>query len=311
MKAPNKVIVALDGSNNSLVAVRYVARVFSKKAAVVLFHVNVQVPEALRDMNVNSFPGRSKLTLQDWRELHRGFIKDFLDKARGHLVDAGFSDQKVSYRTQPLTHSVVRDILNESQQDYSVLVLGRTGLGKQNDLLMGSVAAKLVDVVDHIPIVVVGEKPQSNKVLVAFDGSRGSRKSIACAGSLLDPAVCEVMLCHVVRPLNIFSLSSRELFIPKHETSWIETNKRKVVPAIIAAQKRLLEAGFPEEKISSQILTNERSRAAAIVKAAGRGRFGTIVLGRRGITSAKEFTIGRVSRKILHLTFQPALWIVS
>jgi nucleotide-binding universal stress UspA family protein len=311
MKASNKILIALDGSDQSLVAVRYAGRVFSKETEVVLFHVEVQVPEALRDMNVVLTSGRSQFPLRGWKEQHRVFIKTFLDKARRVLIDAGFSAQNVSFRTQTLAAGVARDILNESQRDYSVLLLGRTGLGKQDELLMGSVSAKLVDMVDYIPIVLVGESPVSSKILVAFDGSWGSRKSVTCIGSLLDPAACEVMLLHVIRPLNIWSLSGRELFVQKHETRWIETNKRKIVPAISEAQKRLVEAGFPEEHISSQILTDQSSRAAAIVKAAGDGGYDTIVLGRRGVTSVEEFMIGRVSRKILHLTFRPALWIVS
>jgi nucleotide-binding universal stress UspA family protein len=65
------------------------------------------------------------------------------------------------------------------------------------------------------------------------------------------------------------------------------------------------------ESLSSEILTYQKSRAAAIAKAARDGGCDTIVLGRRGFTSVGEFKLGRVSRKILHYAFHPALWIVN
>jgi len=87
---------------------------------------------------------------------------------------------------------------------------------------------------------------------------------------------------------------------------------------ITVVKKRDLEADYLNRQFmqasklaSIEILTYEKSRAAAIVKAAGSAGYDTIVLGRRGFTSVGEFNIGRVIRKILHLTFQPALWIVN
>jgi nucleotide-binding universal stress UspA family protein len=88
-------------------------------------------------------------------------------------------------------------------------------------------------------------------------------------------------------------------------------SKRKIAPAINEARRFLEQAGFSGENISSEILTWQRSRAAAVVKAASDGGYKTIVLGRRVFTTVGEFKLGRVSRKILQYAFQPALWIVN
>jgi nucleotide-binding universal stress UspA family protein len=217
----------------------------------------------------------------------------------------------VAVKTKTITAGIARDIINESHQDYTALVIGRTGVSKIEEITMGSVAAKLVEVASHIPIIVVGERPESKKILIAFDGSKGSMKAVKCAGTLLDPAVCEIMLCHVIRPLSIQQLSAKELFIQKHEKDWIEVNQRKIVPAIMEAKKRLMDAGFSEDYISSEILTYAQSRAAAIARAARIGYYDTVVLGRRGFSTVVNFQIGRVSRKILQFAYQPALWVVN
>ncbi len=77
------------------------------------------------------------------------------------------------------------------------------------------------------------------------------------------------------------------------------------------AKSRLKKTGFSEEQISSEILTYQKSRAAAIVKKATKGSYDTIVLGRRGLTAVGDFGIGRVSRKILQFAYRSTVWIVS
>jgi nucleotide-binding universal stress UspA family protein len=192
-----------------------------------------------------------------------------------------------------------------------VLVVGRTGIGKVEDISLGGISAKLVDAVVHLPIIVVGEKPESHKTLIAIDGSAGSMKALRCAGAWLDAAECKILLCHVIRPLSVQQMGAKELFLPKHEAEWISANQRKIVPVINEAKRRLKEEGFSEEQISSEILTYQKSRAAAIVTTATKNGYDTIVVGRRGLTGTDEFQMGRVSRKILQFAYRSTVWIVS
>jgi len=311
MKKNKKILLAIDGSEQSFTAARYVSRVFSKQSEVVLFHVAAEVPEAFRDMNVQSLSDIANYPLQIWKVHQQEFINEFMEKAHTIFVDAGFSREAVSIETQTLKSGVARDILNESHREHSTLVLGRTGLSTVEEITIGSVATKLLEAVNHIPVIVVGEKPNSNKILLAFDGSKGSWNAVDCIGALLDPATCEVMLCHVIRSLDVQQLRFEKPFVPEHERDWIEAGKQKIVPALVEAKKRLVKAGLAAEQVSSKILTYEKSRAAAIAKAARSGGYDTIVLGRRGHTSLEHFMIGRVSRKIIDFAFQPALWIVN
>ncbi len=306
-----KILLPLDGSEQSFTAVRYIGRVFSKQTEVVLFHVVAEVPEAFRDLAVDPSTGKQKYLPRKWRIHQRDMINEFMEKAHTILVDAGFSREAISIEAQTLKAGIARDILNETHREYSALVLGRTGLSTVEEITMGSVATKLVEAINHIPVVVIGDRPNSNKILLAFDGSKGSWKAVDCIGTLLDPATCEAMLCHVIRSLDVHQLSIDKPFVHKHETDWIEAGKRKIVPVLVEAKKRLVKAGFSAEQVSSEILTYEKSRAAAIAKAARSGGYDTIVLGRRGHTSVEHFMIGRVSRKIIDFAYQPALWIVS
>ncbi|MGW8323578.1 MAG: universal stress protein, partial [Thermodesulfobacteriota bacterium] len=52
------------------------------------------------------------------------------------------------------------------------------------------------------------------------------------------------------------------------------------------------------------------SRAGTIVDQARRGGYGTIVVGRKGVTKVEEFFMGRVSSKVLQLAKNMAVWVV-
>ena len=54
-----------------------------------------------------------------------------------------------------------------------------------------------------------------------------------------------------------------------------------------------------------------RTKSDAIVKEANEGGYGTIVVGRRGLSRVREFFIGRVSMKVIQLARKHAVWVVS
>jgi Universal stress protein family. len=41
------------------------------------------------------------------------------------------------------------------------------------------------------------------------------------------------------------------------------------------------------------------------------GGFGTVVIGRRGVSKAEEFLFGSVSTKVMHLAKDCAVWVVA
>ena len=63
-------------------------------------------------------------------------------------------------------------------------------------------------------------------------------------------------------------------------------------------------------RISSKYTLESRSRSGDILQEAKEGDFGTIVMGRRGLSSVHEFPLGRVTTKVLNRADHFALWIV-
>ena len=77
------------------------------------------------------------------------------------------------------------------------------------------------------------------------------------------------------------------------------------------AENRLIRAGFIPGRVTTKLITKVGSRARAIIEEAEQGGYGTIVMGRRGMSVIEEFFMGRVSNKVIHLAKEKAVWIVT
>lgn len=305
-----KILVSMDGSDQALDAVRYISGIFSpEKTTVVLFHVSTEVPESFLDMRKEAAFRSTMPAISAWATQIKRNIEEFMENARKILLDAGYPSEAVLVKVQSKKVGVARDIIKESYDGFDAVVMGRSGVSRLKDVVVGSVANKLITKMPHIPIVAVGGNPDSAKLIIGFDGSESAMKAVDCAASLLCHPEREVMLCHVIRPLNIH-LGIKKLFNSKEEAEWIAANINEITPFLIEAEKRLKDGGFPAERISKEIMKERKSRAQSITAKAESEGYGTIVVGRRGLTVVEDFIIGRVSRKVLHMADEMAVWIV-
>jgi nucleotide-binding universal stress UspA family protein len=142
----------------------------------------------------------------------------------------------------------------------------------------------------------VGGRSQIGKILVAVDASEGAMRAIDYTGAMVNTSHWEVTLFHAIREFSAEELHRAE----KSMESVIKT-----------ASSHLEEAGFNGNQISVKTVTGVHSRAAAIITEALKGGYGTIVVGRRGLTNVEEFIMGRVSNKVIHMAREMAVWVVT
>jgi len=341
MKKNLRILAAVDGSDQSLSAIRYMSGMFPpERTEVVLFHVNPDVPESFLDLRKGDLgkDGVLRSTVENissWSTHLKKEIEKFMERAHTILVEANFPPDAVKIKIQSRKAGIARDILKESGIDiaegreilltesqysqvvlpkevnekYDALVIGRTGVSKVHLVHMGSIANKLVGKTAHIPIAVVGGRPETGKVIVGFDGSEDAMRAVDCIGELMSSPQREAMVCHVIRPLNIH-LGIKKVFEPGEETMWAESKVKEIEPLLDEAAKRLVDAGFSPDRVHKEIQTGKKSRAKAIITRAAADGYGTIAVGRHGLTKIEEFFIGRVSTKVLHMAKKMAVWIV-
>jgi nucleotide-binding universal stress UspA family protein len=316
MTISKKLLVLVDGSKRSLQTVNYLKDFMpvDENTRIVLFHVFNSIPEGYRDLadhpNCHSAV-RQLRAMESEREKKNRAV---LEKAKKNLIAGGFSEQSIEIKFHSLKKGVARDIIAEARDGYSAVVLRRRGMGALKSIVLGSVAAKLLQALTFIPIIIVGQAPPVKKILLAVDTSPASMKAVEFAASLLGGHGYEVCIFHAILGLGAidFELSeSNETELPDEMAAkCIEAFKADVARMFKVIKDMLMASGFESEKISEKIVSGVSSRSEAIVKESEEGGYGTIVVGRRGISKVEAFFMGRVSNKVVHIGKKFTVWVV-
>jgi len=304
--------VAVDGSEQSLRAIRYAANVFPPdRTHIVLFHVQAQLFELFSDLDAYPHYKRRVTGLKRWATEQKMDISNTMDSAVVYFKQKGFAESAISIKTPGGKLGITQDIIKESYDGYHAIVIGRTGWSRFKDWLIKSTAMKLVAKIKHIPVVVVGGQPDAKNLLVAFDGTHGAMKGVACVAALVGTSDHQLQLYSMISHEGKFWIGDEEFFIPESTDDPIEAVKHRIGPHLEEARRRLLEEGMAPDRISIKIQAADRDRAPHIVREAMQNHFGGVVLGRRGlITFIDEYFVGRVSDKVLKLADQLAVWII-
>jgi len=163
--------------------------------------------------------------------------------------------------------------------------------------------------------MIVGQAPPVKKILLAVDASPASMKAIEFVASLLGGHGYEVCIFHAIPGLGAINFDLSE--IDKREPpevdmsdTCLEAFKLKVTQLFQDVKDRLMVSGFESEKISEKILPGVHSRSDAIVKEAEGGGYGTIVVGRRGLSKVEAFFMGRVGHEVVYGGKNFTVWVV-
>lgn len=316
-----KVLLAVDGSQQALEAVRYVGKVLPPaNVEIVLFHVMTKVPESFWDLEKEPVFQYRIANVSAWEQQQQQMIEDFMESARRVLLDDGLPEDAIQVNIHTRKAGIARDIITESHNGYDAVVVGRRGLSELKDLVLGSIADKLVGRLAHVPIWVVGAKPvQGARMLLALDPSQGAMQAVDYVASMLEGSTtAEVTLFHAVRGIDVFLQGVGEAFSVNYDKSWIEKAQndveeavKEIEPMFDEARVRLIKAGLAPSRVKDRVVKGISSRAGAIVDEAKRGGYDTIVVGRRGLSRIEEFFIGRVSSKVIQLARDKTVWVVS
>ncbi|MBW2050025.1 MAG: universal stress protein [Deltaproteobacteria bacterium] len=298
-KTGKEILVATDGSDFAFETTKYISKIPSFKGKQInLFSVCTKIPGRYWDLQQEAAYSGKVTEILAWEARQRQECEGYMEKAKQILLDAGFSDKSVSIKLHEMERGIARDIIREAGKGYKALVVGKRGASRIKGLVLGSIANKLLQRVSFIPLFLVGRDPRPGKYLVAFDGSEGSLRAVDCVGTMLGGPDCEINLTHVIR-------------YREDEKGLIAEAEKMIAAAFDEAIERLADSGIPRTHISTQIITGAKSRAGTIVDEAGLGDYGTIVIGRRGLSRVDDFSMGRVSNKVIQIAKRHAVWVVN
>jgi nucleotide-binding universal stress UspA family protein len=234
-----------------------------------------------------------------------------LSKAKDLLLKKGFKEDLVQTVARKKDQGIAQDICNwvESKRADAVLMTTR-GRSKLEAFFMGEVASKLLEYCRVCPVWIVEGAVTSNRVLIAIDNSENALRAVDHAGFMLSGTDNPVTLFHTMRHLRRFVPQEVLDEAPELEELWKTKAGQEIEPFMKKAKEVLLQAGLNESQINTKVVDGSRSPASDILDEARSNGYGTIVMGRRGITGVKEFFMGSVSSKVLRSSTGMATWIV-
>jgi nucleotide-binding universal stress UspA family protein len=148
----------------------------------------------------------------------------------------------------------------------------------------------------------------NRNVLLAVDDSENARRAVAYVAYMLAGLEgSQVTLLHVI------SEPEEDYFAKIEEKQeWLEQYRRRVEGFLAQYRREMLDAGFPAEAVqTSAPLRSCPSIAECILSELDRTRYGTLVVGRQGLSRKEEFLFGSVSSKIVGHARNCAVWVVA
>ncbi|MCG6909258.1 MAG: universal stress protein [Deltaproteobacteria bacterium] len=312
-RVKNKILLAVDGSDQALEAIRYACAMMPvEQTEFVLFYVGTGFPEVFWDMNGNPLYRTKKVGVMGWLATSQLVMGEFKEKAFKILADAGFGRDAVRVNTRAKRTGVVKDIIQETYQNYGAIVIGNTGMSRIKDLLAGSMAKRLANKVKHMPSVIVDGKPAPGRILIALDESIESMRGVSSVAALIGASNPTVTLCHCLYPKTIFRSYEKSQDIDAAEEDWQAYHESRFKPYMDEATQRLVDAGIAAENISREIVLTRGNIIEKIIGVALKGDFGTIVVGHREAAGFFEAHFrGRFSDRIIDSLENRAVWVVS
>lgn len=147
-----------------------------------------------------------------------------------------------------------------------------------------------------------------NRILLGIDNSIKSLSAVNFVAAVLGGSSnCQIKIVSVHQP------PTHDNFPDQGSRTKEDLRRREeITTVLIEARSLLLDAGIPEGNISWELIESTGiSVGEALVEHQQRYGFGTVVVGRRGLTKAEEFLYGSVSAQVVHLARDCAVWVVS
>lgn len=239
------------------------------------------------------------------REASRfSFLEGALEQTRAVL-----KKQDIEIFTQLQTGYPAEVIHEYSQnQNIDLVILGAKGLRHTLGILLGGVAQQVVEYTQAPVLVVRSPYKGLKRVMAAVDESGCSQNILEfLSGSgfhlpLPLPKDVEISLVHVLPPPFVYSryipsVHAGQIFIPPDEEDNImrEEEKSRAKELLKRAVEALGEAGI---LASSDLLTGDA--ASEIIDYARDNKIDLILAGSRGLSAARAWLLGSVSRKLVH-----------
>ena len=306
-----KILLAVDDSVHSKNAIQYAVNMAStvNKLTFSLMQVQPAISQYLLDEAEKDL--KAKKELKALIRKNGDVSQRILEKHKSRMVKMGIPEKHIDMTTQPRVLGIAKDIMDRAQQGlYDAIVVGRRGLSRIQKAFMGSLTADLLEHSRVVPVWVVDGQVKSPKVILAVDGSESSLRAVDHLSFMVggNPDA-QITLFHVIPRVGEYCVVDFAEKLGNVDKIVAKGDSRCIDDFYTRAQKKMKKAGIDKDHMEIRVVKRTVNVGKAIVNESQKGRFGTVVVGRRG--EGQSFFTGSVSRYVIDKTAGRALWLVN
>jgi nucleotide-binding universal stress UspA family protein len=148
----------------------------------------------------------------------------------------------------------------------------------------------------------------NRNILIAVDESDNSGRAVQYVADILGGVKgFKVTVLHVIR-------EPEEDFFPAEteKEKWYQDYRRKAELMLGEYRRMLVDSGFDSEDVSTRLTVRYcPSMAECILSEREKLEYGTLVVGRKGLSRKEEFLFGSISGKIVRTASNCTVWVVE
>lgn len=310
------ILLSTDGSQHSLRAARYVAELYRDVPDLhaTILTISPAIPPIYREEgHVPSI--RRQFT--KWKKKREEEARGYTDEAAKILLARGFKKSHLKVRYSQQTVGVARDIIRVVDAGkYDACVVGKKGMGWFDSVFLGSITDKLLEISEDHPVwLVEGKVKGPRKVLIAMDETLHAVDLARYAGTMLKGVEGVAFdFYHYCTPFTEGLSAQERKRLRELESLALNREREEMTHFFDYAKKALLDMGFSEKSIRYDFQIDQSARPKKVTEAIlthlKKGGYGTLLIGRKGATHAREFRIGSIAMRTIAEAKDCAVWVV-
>ena len=310
------ILLATDGSEHSLRGAQYVAELYEGASGVdvSILTISPTIPPIYRE---EAHDPAIRKQFAAWKKKREEQGKENIGAATKVLVKGGMKKSRIKGKHEHQLVGVARDIVREADAgQFDACVVGKKGMGWFGSTFLGSITDKLLEISEDRPVwLVEGKKWKPRKILIAMDETEHTLELAHYVGTMLEGLEgVEMLFYHYCFPFTEDLSAQERKKLKDAEERAIEREKEEMSHFFDEAKQLLLDLGFEDEKVTYEFHVEKSAKpkrvTQAILEKLKKGGYGTLVIGRKGATHAREFRLGSVAMRIVAESKDCAVWVV-
>jgi nucleotide-binding universal stress UspA family protein len=311
-----RILMTTDGSENALKSAAYLADLYgeARDLEITVLSIYTAAPPLYREEGLNPTVRKQ---FAAWLKKREEEAHRFIEEAAQILQRGGLKRSQIKTQHAQQVVGVARDIVREMDAEkFEAGVIGKKGMSWFDEYFLGSITNKLLEISENHPLwVVEGKGFPGRRVFIAMDETENTLNLVRYAGRMLRGlGGVQFLFYHFCCPFTEALTPEEREKMRGVEEKIVEREKEEMFHCYDEAQRILMDLGFEKKSIRRSFDYDASAPPQKVVQALLKelrgGNYGTLIVGRKGATQAREFRVGSVALRAVAEAQNCAVWVV-